>query len=74
MFHHKTIFCGPSLEPSHQDGSNKESQRMFSLRNKQKNIFLLSLIPLLSRGLPFTTVILKPEQVECYYFSVFKNC
>ena len=30
------IICfDPSLEPSHRDGSNDGSQRMFSLRNKK---------------------------------------
>ena len=34
-FFHKSIFCDPSLEPSHRDGSNDGSQHMFSLRNKK---------------------------------------
>ena len=29
------IFCDPSLEPTHRDGSNEGSQYMFSLRNKK---------------------------------------
>ena len=37
------IFCDPSLEQSRRDGTNKGSQHMFSLRNK--NIFELSSIP-----------------------------
>ena len=48
MFLHKNIFCEPSLEPSHRDGSNEGSQHMFSLRNKKKNIFeLSSVLPLI---------------------------
>ena len=39
--------CDPSLEPSHGDSSNKESQHKFLLR-KRKIIFELSSIPLLS--------------------------
>ena len=35
IFFHKNLFCDPSLEPSHQDDSNEESQCMFSLRNKR---------------------------------------
>ena len=31
----KNLFCDPSLEPSHRDGSNDGSQHMFSLRNKK---------------------------------------
>ena len=31
----KNISCDPSLEASCQDGSNEESQYMFSLRNKK---------------------------------------
>ena len=30
------IFCDPSLELSHRDGSNEGLQHMFSLRNKKK--------------------------------------
>ena len=35
MFHQKTIFCDPSLEPSHRDGSNEGSQDMFLLIDKK---------------------------------------
>ena len=35
IFLHKSKFCDPSVEPSHQDGSNEGSQHMFSLRNKR---------------------------------------
>ena len=35
IFLQKNIFCDPSLEPSPKDGSNEESQHMFSLRNKK---------------------------------------
>ena len=34
-FLHKNIFCDPSLELSHRDGSYEGSQHMFSLRNKK---------------------------------------
>ena len=30
------LFCDPSLEPSHRDGSNEGSQHRFSLKNKKK--------------------------------------
>ena len=33
---HENIFCDPSLEPSHRDGSKEGSQLMFSLRNMKK--------------------------------------
>ena len=43
---HKYIFCDPPLKLSGQDGSNKESQHMFSLRIKI--IFeLSSILPLI---------------------------
>ena len=29
------VFCDPSLEPSHRDGSNEWSQHMFSLRSRR---------------------------------------
>ena len=32
---HRNICCDPSLEPSHQDGSNDGSQHMFLLRYKK---------------------------------------
>ena len=35
IFFHKNIFCGPSLELSHQEGSNEGSQHTFLLRNKK---------------------------------------
>ena len=38
IFLHKNIFCDPSLEPSHPDGSNEGSQRKFLLRNKKNYI------------------------------------
>ena len=31
----QNVFCDPSLELSHRDGSNVGSQYMFSLRNKK---------------------------------------
>ena len=34
--HKKKRNCDPTLEPSHQNGSNEGSQHMFSLRNKKK--------------------------------------
>ena len=30
--------CDTSLEPSHRDGSNEESQHMFSLKNKKAHL------------------------------------
>ena len=39
IFLHKNIFCDPSLELSHRDGSNEGSQHIFSLRNR-KNYLL----------------------------------
>ena len=38
IFLHKNIFCDLSLELSCQDGSNKGSQHMFSLRNKKHHL------------------------------------
>ena len=35
FFFIKNIFCDPSFELSHRDGSNERSQHMFSLRNKK---------------------------------------
>ena len=45
-FLHKNIFCDPSVEPSHWDGSNEGSQHIFSSRNN-KIIFELFSIPTL---------------------------
>ena len=39
------IFCDPSLEPSHRDGSNEGSQHMFSLRNKKNYVWIILNIP-----------------------------
>ena len=43
---HRNIFCDPSLELSHRDGSNEESQHMFSLKYRKK-IELSSILPLI---------------------------
>ena len=43
--------CDPSLEPSHQDGSNEGSQHMFLLRNKKKLSLNYPQYPLLSGAL-----------------------
>ena len=32
------MFCDPSLEPSHRDGSNEWSQHMFSLRDRRNRL------------------------------------
>ena len=32
------VFCDPSLEPSHRDGSTEGSQPMFLMRNKKNNL------------------------------------
>ena len=53
----KNIFCDPSLEPSHGDGSNEGLQHMFSLRNKKKLSLNYPQHPLLSGALLFTHLI-----------------
>ena len=41
----KTYFMTPSLELSHQDGSNEGSQHMFSLRNNKNNLLIIFSTP-----------------------------
>ena len=41
MFLNKNIFCDPSLELSHGDGSHEGSQHMFSLRNKKNYLRII---------------------------------
>ena len=38
FFFYENMFCDPSFEPSHIDGSNEGSQQMLSLRNREKNL------------------------------------
>ena len=45
------IYCDPSVEPSHRDGSDEGSQQMFLLRKKEKLSLNFSQYPLFSGAL-----------------------
>ena len=48
LFFYVNISCGPSLEPSRQDGFNEGSRHMFSFTNEKKNSLNYPCYPLLS--------------------------
>ena len=51
FFRIKTIYCDPSSEPSHRDGSDEGSQHMFFMQNQQKLSLIIIKYSLLSRAL-----------------------